>query len=76
MTQRILSILSWVGVVLVFAALVVRFTKPEWDQYATYAAYKQLRLKLQKPESSIVELRTGSVAEIDGQFKFVSYIRD
>jgi hypothetical protein len=52
----------------------------EWERgterYATYAAYKQLRLKLQKPESSTVELRTGSVAEIDGQFKFVSYIRD
>lgn len=52
----------------------------EWERgterYATYAAYKQLRLKLQKPESSIVELRTGSAAEIDGQFKFVSYIRD
>jgi hypothetical protein len=51
----------------------------EWERgterYATYAAYKQLRLKLQKSDS-IVELRTGSVAEIDGQFKFVSYIRD
>jgi hypothetical protein len=52
----------------------------EWERgtqrYATYAAYKQLRLKLQKPESPVVELRTGSVAEIAGQFKFVSYIRD
>jgi ABC-type uncharacterized transport system involved in gliding motility auxiliary subunit len=46
MAQRILSILSWVGVVLVFGALVVRFTKPEWDQYATYAAYAGLALVL------------------------------
>ena len=46
MTQRILSILSWVGVVLVFGALVVRFTKPEWDQYATYGAYAGLALVL------------------------------
>ena len=42
--QRILSILSWVGVVLVFGALVVRFTKPEWDQYATWAAWAGLGL--------------------------------
>jgi ABC-type uncharacterized transport system involved in gliding motility auxiliary subunit len=42
--QRILSILSWVGVVLVFAALVVRFVKPEWDQYATYGAWTGLAL--------------------------------
>lgn len=52
----------------------------EWERgterYATYSAYKQLRLMLHKPESDAVELRTGSVAEIDGQFKFVSYIRD
>ena len=46
MVQRILSILSWVGVVLVFGALVVRFTKPEWDQYATYGACAGLALVL------------------------------
>ena len=44
MTQRILGILSWVGVALVFGALIVRFTKPEWDQYATYAAWTGLAL--------------------------------
>ncbi len=46
MAQRILSILSWVGVVLVFGALVIRFTKPEWDQYATWGAYAGLALVL------------------------------
>ncbi|HKH71434.1 MAG TPA: Gldg family protein [Vicinamibacterales bacterium] len=46
MVQRVLGILSWVGVVLVFGALVVRFTKPEWDQYATYGAYAGLALVL------------------------------
>jgi ABC-type uncharacterized transport system involved in gliding motility auxiliary subunit len=46
MVQRILSILSWVGVVLVFGALVARLTKPEWDQYATYGAYAGLALVL------------------------------
>ena len=44
MTQRILGLLSWLGVALVFGALIVRFTKPEWDQYATYAAWTGLAL--------------------------------
>ena len=35
MVQRILGILSWVGIALVFGALAVRFIRPEWDQYAT-----------------------------------------
>jgi ABC-type uncharacterized transport system involved in gliding motility auxiliary subunit len=46
MAQRILGILSWVGVALVFGSLVVRFAKPEWDQYATYGAYAGLALVL------------------------------
>jgi ABC-type uncharacterized transport system involved in gliding motility auxiliary subunit len=46
MVTRALSILSWVGVALVFGALVVRFTKPEWDQYAIYAAWAGLALVL------------------------------
>jgi ABC-type uncharacterized transport system involved in gliding motility auxiliary subunit len=46
MVQRILGILSWVGVALVFGALGVRFVKPEWDQYAIYAAWAGLALVL------------------------------
>lgn len=46
------------------------------QSYATYTAYKQLRLQLQRDDGAEVELRTGSVADIAGQFKFVSYIRD
>jgi hypothetical protein len=46
------------------------------QSYATYTAYKQLRLQLQRDDGTEVELRTGSVADIAGQFKFVSYIRD
>jgi ABC-type uncharacterized transport system involved in gliding motility auxiliary subunit len=46
MTQRILGILSWVGVVLVFGALVVKFAKPEWEPYTQYAAYAGLALVL------------------------------
>src|SRR4030095_10292392 len=47
MVQRILSILSGVGGVLVFGALVVRRAdKPELDKYATYGAYTGLALVL------------------------------
>src|SRR5262245_8249694 len=44
MVKRILGILSYVGMLLVFGALAVRFTKPEWDQYAIYAAWTGLGL--------------------------------
>jgi len=46
------------------------------QRYATYTGYRQLRLMLRSGEGSDVELATGSIAEIDGQFKFVSYVRD
>jgi len=46
MAQRILGILSWVGVALVFGALVVQFAKPEWQDYARYGAYTGLGLVL------------------------------
>ena len=42
--QQILSILGWVGTALVFGAVGVRFTRPEWDQYATWAAWAGLVL--------------------------------
>lgn len=44
--------------------------------YATYTAHKQLRLKLRRDDGREMELETGSIAEIGGRFKFVSYIRD
>jgi ABC-type uncharacterized transport system involved in gliding motility auxiliary subunit len=44
--QRLLSILSYVGMALVFGALAVRILKPEWDQYAVYASWAGLALVL------------------------------
>jgi ABC-type uncharacterized transport system involved in gliding motility auxiliary subunit len=44
MVQRILSILSWVGVALVFGALVIKFAKPEWEPYTFYASIGGLAL--------------------------------
>lgn len=42
--QRALNILGWIGTAVVFAAVAVRFLKPEWDQYAVYAAWAGLAL--------------------------------
>jgi ABC-type uncharacterized transport system involved in gliding motility auxiliary subunit len=42
--KQLLNILSYVGILLVFGALAVRFTKPEWDQYAIYATWTGLAL--------------------------------
>jgi ABC-type uncharacterized transport system involved in gliding motility auxiliary subunit len=46
MVKRILSILSYVGMALVFGALAVRILRPEWDQYAVYASWTGLVLVL------------------------------
>ena len=44
--KRLFSMLSWVGVALVAGALVVQRAKPDWDQYARYAAWAGLVLVL------------------------------
>jgi ABC-type uncharacterized transport system involved in gliding motility auxiliary subunit len=40
--QTLLGIIGWVGSALVFGAVAVRFLRPEWDQYAIYAAWAGL----------------------------------
>ena len=42
--QQILSILGWIGTALVFAAVVIRFIRPEYEQYGTWAAWGGLAL--------------------------------
>ncbi len=42
MLHKILGIVGWLGTALVFAAVAVRFLRPEWDQYAVYAAWAGL----------------------------------
>ena len=42
MVQKILSFVGWFGTALVFGAVVVRFTRPQWDQYAVQAAWAGL----------------------------------
>ena len=45
-------------------------------QYADYTAYKQLRLVVEDGAGREHEIWTGSIAEVDGQYKFISFIRD
>jgi len=45
-------------------------------EYAGYRAYKQLSLMLERKDGTEDELRIGSIAEVDGQYKFISYVRD
>ena len=40
--QKILGIIGWIGTVLVFGAVAIRFLHPDWNQYATYAAWAGL----------------------------------
>jgi gliding motility-associatede transport system auxiliary component len=42
MVKNILNIVGWIGTALVVAAVGIRFFKPEWDQYAMYAAWAGL----------------------------------
>jgi ABC-type uncharacterized transport system involved in gliding motility auxiliary subunit len=44
MAKRLFGVLSYVGMLLVFGALAVRSLRPEWDQYAVYAAWTGLAL--------------------------------
>lgn len=51
------------------------FEKGE-KQYADYKAHRRLEIEVVDEEGKSYELRTGSIAEVDGRFKFISYIRD
>jgi ABC-type uncharacterized transport system involved in gliding motility auxiliary subunit len=40
--QKILGIIGWIGTALVFGAVAIRMFYPDWNQYATYAAWAGL----------------------------------
>jgi hypothetical protein len=44
--------------------------------YADYTAYKQLRLVVEDGAGKERDIFTGSIAEIDKRYKFISFIRD
>jgi hypothetical protein len=53
----------------------VRYHKGVQD-YANYRAYKQLVLTVEDDAGNVEQMRLGSIAEIAGQYKFISYVRD
>ena len=40
--ERVTGVIGWIGTLLVFGAVGVRFLRPEWNQYATWAAWAGL----------------------------------
>ena len=44
--------------------------------YAGFKSYRRLRLQMKDEEGRELEIATGSVGEIDGRFKFISFLRD
>jgi hypothetical protein len=46
------------------------------QEYAWFTAYPRLKLTLVDEAGNEIGLQTGSIAEVDGRFKFTSYIRD
>ncbi len=44
--------------------------------YATYTAYPQARVALVDDTGKKVELETGSIAQVGGKYKFISFVRD
>jgi hypothetical protein len=52
-----------------------RFGK-EIQKFAEYTAYPRITLTLVDASGEEIDLATGSIAEVDGHYKFASYIRD
>ena len=58
----------------------IKFTKVEYrkgvQKYRDYTAYKQLILTVENENGEPEVMKIGSIAEVDGQFKFISFVRD
>lgn len=52
-----------------------RFAKGT-KQFANHVAYRRLVIELRDADGETRDLQTGSIAEVDGRFKFISFIRD
>lgn len=45
-------------------------------EWAGFKAYRQLRLRLEEESGATDSLGTGTIAEVGGQYKFISFISD
>ena len=59
--ERITGVIGWIGTLLVFGAVAVRFLRPEWNQYATWAAWAGL--------GAVVIYMAGQWREVAGFYK-------
>lgn len=46
------------------------------QEWAWYSVHGEVRLALTATDQKVYELRTGSIAEVDGRYKFISFIWD
>jgi hypothetical protein len=74
------SIYSEANLLHEFGGRPIKFTEVHYrkgvQDYANYRAYKQLVLTVEDDAGTRETMRIGSIAEIGGQFKFVSYVYD
>jgi hypothetical protein len=45
-------------------------------EFANHVAYRQLRVKVKDTTGTEVEIATGSIAEVNGRYKFISFLAD
>ena len=45
-------------------------------RYAGFKAYKQLVLTVADEKGAVTKISTGTIVDVDGQYKFVSFVRD
>jgi ABC-type uncharacterized transport system involved in gliding motility auxiliary subunit len=88
MLNTILSIVGWVGTLLVFAGVVIRLFRPQWDQYAYWAAigglvcvglytlsqWREIVRSFQKRETKLGAMTSISVIAVLGILIGVNYL--
>jgi ABC-type uncharacterized transport system involved in gliding motility auxiliary subunit len=88
MLNTILSIIGWVGTLLVFAGVAIRLFRPQWDQYAYWAAigglvcvglytlsqWREIVRSFQKRETKLGAMTSISVIAVLGILIGVNYL--
>jgi gliding motility-associatede transport system auxiliary component len=88
MLNTILSIVGWVGTLLVFAGVAIRLFRPQWDQYAYWAAigglvcvglytlsqWREIVRSFQKRETKLGAMTSISVIAVLGILIGVNYL--
>jgi hypothetical protein len=74
------SIYSEAGLLSAYGGKPLKLTHVEYrkgvKKYRDYTAYKQLTLTFDDGTPDPEHVKIGSIAEVDGQYKFISFVRD